>query len=104
MTRTAEGPALAALGRADPAALHTRDNVTRWGELRVMTTAPRAPEGPRLRPPHRIMTVVLPYQGVGDLMQNGVGNVSLRRRPCIRLRQGDDSCIIVAAPPARLVA
>src|SRR4029453_6194110 len=50
------------------------------------------------------MAVHLPHQGVGDLMQNGVGNVSLRRRPCIRLRQGDDSCIIVAAPPARLGA
>jgi hypothetical protein len=70
--------------------------------LHVVTTAARAPK--HLRLPHRIMAVHLPHQGVGDLMQNGVGNVSLRRRPCIRLRQGDDSCIIVAAPPARLVA
>jgi len=46
------------------------------------------------------MAVRLAHQDVSDLMQNGVGNIGLCRRPSIRLRQGDDPRIIVAAPGA----
>src|SRR5499427_4044622 len=97
MTGATHGTPLPPLGRRDPAPIRARDNVARWGELPVVTAVACTAQRHRLGLPDLIMPVSLPHQGMGDLMQERVVNVRVWGCAGIRMGEGDDLRLIVAA-------
>src|SRR5262244_3372019 len=97
MTGATHGAPLPPLGRRDPARIRARDNVARWGALHVVAAVSGTAQRHRLGPPDLIMPVSLPHQGMGDLVEERVVNVRVWGRSGIRVSEGDDLRLIVAA-------
>src|SRR5262252_6547543 len=100
MTGATHGTPLPPLGRRDPARIRARDNIARWGELHVVTAVACTAQRHRLGLPDLIMPVGLPHEGMGDLVEERVVNVCVWGRAGIRMGEGDDLRLIVAAARA----
>src|SRR5499427_4442381 len=100
MTGATHGTPLPPFGCCDSARIRARDNVARWGELHVVTAVACTAQRHRLSLPDLIMPVGLPHQGMGDLMEERVVNVRVWGHADIRVGEGNDLRLIVAAARA----
>src|SRR5712691_7574677 len=100
VTRATHRTTVPPLSRGHPARIIARHDVARRGELDIVTALPGTAKGDRLGLPDLIMPVGLSYEGMGNLMQERVVNRLVCSRLGIRVGEGDDSRLVVAAARA----